>query len=47
MENSYDIDNRMELVLRTENAFTVEPPFRAAHAGLKPGATTTWHAPDK
>ena len=27
------------LVLRSENAFTVAPPFRAAHAGLKPGAT--------
>ncbi len=26
------------LVLRSENTFTVEPPFRAAHAGLKPGA---------
>jgi hypothetical protein len=29
------------LVLRLENAFTVEPPFRAGHAGLKPGATMT------
>ncbi len=26
--------------MRTENAFTVAPAFRAAHAGLKPGASS-------
>jgi hypothetical protein len=30
------------LVLRKENAFTVAPPFRAALAGLKPGATMSF-----
>ena len=32
-------DGHKFLVLRLENALTVEPPFRAAHSGLKPGAT--------
>ena len=31
------------LVLRSENTLTVAPPFRAAHAGLKPGATGACH----
>jgi hypothetical protein len=31
--------DRTTLELRKENAFTVAPPFRAALAGLKPGAT--------
>ena len=35
------------VVLRWENTFTVEPPFRAAHAGLKPGATMNEPLPHK
>ena len=30
------------LVLRNENAYTVAPPFRAARAGLKPGASSVY-----
>ena len=35
------------LVLRIENALTVEPPVRAACAGLNPGATTDYRTRNK
>jgi glycosyltransferase involved in cell wall biosynthesis len=40
-QNGLQASLRELLGLRLENAFTVEPPFRAAHAGLKPGPTTS------
>jgi hypothetical protein len=39
--------HNFRLVSRGENVFTVAPPFRAALAGLKPGAAMNRHALDK